>query len=206
MPSEETMPNLFMGLDGEMSSADLDAGGRLIQIGLAVGTAPQDWITELIGWDEGEFVAEAKAMEVHGITRETILAAPRAPEVDERLSAWCVDRGGRGDRRSIVAVGWNVGAFDLPFVRHALPQTFALFSRRSADLNAICFALGNALTLSGSRPSWTGFRRMAKRQAEQALEKLGIEPAWHDAGYDALAGLLSFLWLREMVGWRAAEQ
>ena len=74
------MANVFIGLDGEMTSADLDAGGRLIQIGLAVGTESDDRITELIGWDDGEFVAEDKAMAVHGIPVETILAAPRPPE------------------------------------------------------------------------------------------------------------------------------
>ena len=136
-------------------------------------------------------------MAVHGIPREAIVAAPRAPEVDERLYEWCLRHGGRVDKRKLVTVGWNVGAFDLPFVRQALPKTFTLLSRRSADLNAICFALGGAVTIGGSRPGWTGFRRMSKRHAEQALTKLGIEPAWHDAGYDALAGLLSFLWLRE---------
>lgn len=193
------MANIYLGLDGEMTCADLAAGGRLIQIGLAVGTGDDERITELIGWDEGEFFAEEKAMEVHGIPVETILAAPRAPEVDERLYAWCLAHGGKADKRKLVTVGWNVGAFDLPFVQQALPKTFSLLSRRSADLNAICFALGGMLDLGGSRPAWTGFRRMSKRHAEQSLTKLGIEAAWHDAGYDALAGLLSFEWLREAV-------
>jgi len=193
------MPNVYMGLDGEMTCADLAAGGRLIQIGLAVGTDRDERITELIGWDEGDFFAEEKAMEVHGIPVETILAAPRPPEVDERLYEWCLAHGGKADKRKLITVGWNVGAFDLPFVQHALPKTFSLLSRRSADLNAICFALGDTLTVSGSRPAWTGFRRMSKRVAERSLEKLGVEAAWHDAGYDALAGLLSFQWLREAV-------
>jgi hypothetical protein len=194
------MPNIFMGLDGEMTSPDLGAGGRLIQIGAAVGTAADERITELIGWDEGDFHADPKAMEVHGIPVETIVAAPRAPEVDERLHDWCLAHGARADRRAVISVGWNVGAFDLPFVQHALPKTFGLLSRRSADLNAICFALGDSVDFGGSRPSWTGFRRMSKRHAEEELEKLGIAPAWHDAGYDALAALLSFRWLREVAG------
>ncbi len=193
------MPNVYMGLDGEMTCADLAAGGRLIQIGLAVGTGPEERITELIGWDEGDFFAEEKAMEVHGIPVKTILAAPRPPEVDERLCEWCLDHGGKADKRKLVTVGWNVGAFDLPFVQQALPKTFRLLSRRSADLNAICFALGGTLTVSGSCPAWSGLKRMSKRFAERSLEKLGIEAAWHDAGYDALAGLLSFQWLREAV-------
>ncbi len=193
------MANLIIGLDGEMTCADLHAGGRLIQIGLAVGTEPEDRITELIGWDKGEFVAEEKAMAVHGIPVETILAAPRPAEVDARLYEWCLAHGGHPKKRRLVTVGWNVGAFDLPFVQHTLPQTFSLLSRRSADLNAICFALSGVLPHGGGQPGWTGFRRMSKRAAEEELAKLGIDPAWHDAGYDALAGLLSFRWLQRAI-------
>jgi DNA polymerase III epsilon subunit-like protein len=193
------MANIFMGLDGEMTSADLDQGGKLIQIGLATGTEPEERITELIGWDRDDFFADPVAMAVHGIPEETIVAAPRAPEVDEKLHEWCLAHGGKPEKRKLVTVGWNVGAFDLPFVRHTLPKTFTLLSRRSADLNAICFALGDTVNMGGSRPAWTGFRRMSKRAAEKQLTKLGIDPAWHDAGYDALAGLLSFRWLREAV-------
>jgi DNA polymerase III epsilon subunit-like protein len=190
------MANIFVGLDGEMTSADLSAGGRLIQLGLAFGTEPEERITVLIGWEEGQFLAEPKAMEVHGIPLETILKAPRAPEVDDRLYDFARRNGAKEDRRSLIAVGWNVGTFDLPFVKQALPRTYSLLSRRSVDLNAVCFAFGGALFHSGSRPGWTGFKRMSKRAAEDRMQSLGIDPAWHDAGYDALAGLLALEYLR----------
>jgi hypothetical protein len=193
------MPLTFLGLDGEMTSGDLAAGGRLIQIGLAVGEGGDERVTELIGWDRGDFHADPVAMEVHGIPEATILAAPRADEVDERLFAWCLAHGGSTEKRVLVPVGWNVGAFDLPFVRHTLPRTFRLLSRRTVDLNAVCFTLGGATTVEGSRPKWTGWKRMAKRAAEERLAALGIEPAWHDAGYDALASLAAFRWMRERI-------
>ena len=191
------MPNTFIGLDGEMTAADLSAGGRLIQIGLAVGEGEDDRITALIGWSEGDYFAEPVAMGVHGIPPETIHAAPRAPEVDERLRDWCLVRGATEDRRTLVTVGWNVGAFDLPFVQHCLPRTFALLSRRSVDLNAVCITLGGAAEHGGSRPKWTGWKRMSKRAAEDRLSALGVEPQWHDAGYDALASLFAWEWIRE---------
>ena len=86
------MAHVFLGLDGEMTAADLAAGGRLIQIGLAVGEGEDDRVCELIGWGPGEFTADPTAMAVHGIPEKTILAAPRAEEVDARLSAWCLAR------------------------------------------------------------------------------------------------------------------
>jgi hypothetical protein len=191
------MAHIFTGLDGEMTSADLRAGGRLIQIGLAVGTEPEERFCSLIGWDRGDFVADPTAMLVHGIPEEEIVAAPRPDRVDRDAEEWCLARGASEEKRAMVPVGWNVGAFDLPFVRQALPRTYRLLSRRTVDLNAVCFTLAGVAWLGGSQPRWTGWRRLAKREAEDRLTALGIEPAWHDAGYDALASLVSWRWLRE---------
>ncbi len=182
-----------------MTGADLAAGGRLIQIGLAFGTGPGEWIAERIGWDPGDYAADPRAMAVHGISEQEIRDAPRAEVVDRRLYEWCRAHGGTPEKRRLVAVGFNVGAFDLPFVRDALPETSRLLSRRSVDLNAVCFLLAGTLVHGGSRPSWTGWRRLAKRAAEARLAGEGIEPAWHDAGYDALASLVAFEWLRARV-------
>ncbi|MCU0725666.1 MAG: hypothetical protein MUE73_07745 [Planctomycetes bacterium] len=189
------MPNLYVGLDGEMTAGDPRKGGRLIQIGIATGVAPGERITELIGWSAGEYTAEPKAMAVHGISEATILAAPRGPEVDARLRDWCLARGAAEGRRSMVAVGFNVGAFDLPFVRDTLPLTASLLSRRSVDLNAVCFTLGECLSHGGSRPKWSTWKRLCREAAEKELTAAGIATAWHDAGYDALAALLSWRWL-----------
>jgi DNA polymerase III epsilon subunit-like protein len=194
------MPNLYVGLDGEMTAADPHRGGRLIQIGIATGTGPEERITELIGWDAGDFTADPKAMAVHGIPEEVILAAPRAPEVDAKLRDWLLARGAIDGRRSVVAVGFNVGAFDLPFVRDTLPLTAALLSRRSLDLNAVCFTLGESLAHGGSRPKWNTWKRLSKEAAERDLTAAGIATAWHDAGYDALAALVSWRWLCARIG------
>ena len=187
----------FVGLDGEMTGADIREGAKLVQIGASVGVAPEEQFCSLIGWAPGEYFADPKAMEVHGIPPEEIHAAPRADEVDDRLYEWCLENGGTAEKRALIAVGWNVGTFDMPFVRDALPRTYGLFSRRSADLNAVCFALGRVARHSGSFPSWTAWRRMSKRAAEKELTDLGIGATWHDAGYDAVASLLSWQWLRK---------
>ncbi len=193
------MANRYFGLDGEMTASDLAQGGRLVQIGLATGTEPEDRVAMVIGWAEGEFTADPKAMAVHGISVERILAAPRAREVDQRLAEWCLARGARTDRRAAVAVGWNVGAFDMPFVRDALPMTWALFSRRTVDLNAVCFTLGGSLRLGGSTPKWSTWKRLAKEAAQASLLAAGVAPSWHDAGYDALASLAAWNFLRDRI-------
>ena len=199
------MPNVFLGLDGEMSASDLARGGRLVQIGLAAGTAESDRFVEVIGWAEGEFAADPKAMAVHGIPAERILAAPRAAEVDERAFAFCLAHGGSAAHRTLIAVGWNVGAFDMPFVKDALPRTCSLFSRRTVDLNAVCFTLGGVLRLGGSSPKWNTLKRLAKDAAQAALLAGGTATTWHDAGYDALASLLAWQWLRDRIRQPAAD-
>ena len=75
-------------------------------------------LLELPRGDDAEAVALAdpKAMEVHGIPESEIHAAPRAAEVDSRLHDWCLEHGASEDKRALIAVGWNVGAFDMPFV------------------------------------------------------------------------------------------
>jgi hypothetical protein len=98
-----------------------------------------------------------------------------------------------------VAVGWNVGAFDMPFVRDALPMTCPLFSRRTADLNAVCFTLGGALHLGGSTPKWSTWKRLAKEAAQSSLLAAGVATDWHDAGYDAVASLAAWNWLRDRI-------
>ena len=85
--------------------------------------------------------------------------------------------------------GWNVGAFDLPFVRDTLPGLASLLSRRSVDLNAVCFTLGGTLPYFGSRPKWNTWKRLSKEAAQAELTAISVAPKWHDAGYDALAAL-----------------
>lgn len=195
----------FFGVDGEMSAADLSGGGRLIQVGVVAHTDAAG-VLEADGSDvftsvirpAGEFAWDEEAAAVHGLTVDDVLDAPAAAEVDAALHAWLVARGasptGAG---SVIAVGFNVGSFDLPHLAAVLPRSAALFSRRSVDLNALCFTLDGA-TYAGSVPSWTGWKRMAKRYAEAEIAALSssAEPNAHDAGYDAQLHLFCWRFLR----------
>lgn len=185
----------FHGLDGEMSGSDLAAGHRLIQIGVAVDTAPDgtrlaapDVFSSLVGWPPPDLPWDDRAAAVHGIPRAAVLAAPRARVVDEQLHDWLVERGARADRRvDQVMVGFNVGAFDAPFLAQALPRSHALFSRRYADLNPLCFALGD----------YDAWRARLERTGLDAAARAGRTEGAHDAGTDAVAALAAW---REVEG------
>jgi len=188
----------FIGLDGEMSGADRETGHALIQAGIAIRTDTGDlhMTRHLLNTNHRQ-AWDRKAERIHGIREHDAINAPAAADVDNLLHNWLLEHGATPDRRELIAVGFNVGAFDLPFFRDALPRTMSLISRRSGDLNSLCFALAGW----DPRPNtphprgWEGWKRSAKKAAAHQIRTLGITGAAHDAGYDAAEALLAHEWL-----------
>lgn len=194
------MPLLLFGLDGEMSAANFEDGGRLIQIGLAAHATPDGSIhdtpptfSSLI--NPGTHHWDPRAAAVHGYSPEEVAAAPPAAHVDEQTVAWLQSHGVARDR-SAVPVGFNVGAFDLPHVAAVLPRTARLLARRTVDLNAICFTLAG-MPYQGTPATWSGWKRMASTYAERTIAATtSRSETAHDAGYDALLHLHAWRFLR----------
>lgn len=191
---------LFFGLDGEMSAADVSSGGRLIQIGLAVHTnrkgeendTPPSFGSLI---NPGPCEWNERAAVVHGFTREEIERAPSAETVDSLCIEW-LTKHGLNRARSGIAVGFNVGSFDLPHLSTVLPGTALLFSRRTVDLNAICFTL-EGKRHEGGTPTWSGWKRMASTYAQRAIAERGLSiDMAHDAEYDALLHLFAWRFLK----------
>lgn len=111
------MPARFIGVDGEMTGTDGPGVHQLIQIGVA--TAPDEVFVSDIGYKE--WSENPESMAVHGLSAERIRAARRADVVDAELCGWLGDKV-VGSGRGLIAVGWNVAAFDLPYVRQYLPR------------------------------------------------------------------------------------
>ena len=182
----------YIGLDGEMSGNDVDAGHKLIQIGMAkyvddemvsVGTLLNPGIME---WSE-----EAEA--VHQFPREFIEKNGEDPAmVDEKLADWANPT---KQRRDFVMVGFNVGSFDRAFVKQSLPILFGRFSRRSVDLNSVIF------TLSDTNSQFERIKQAAKEYAFEQMEGMfdGFKNRQHDAEYDAVMSLYCFEYLRNVI-------
>lgn len=203
---------VYVGLDGEMTgSGSRDRKNvahkeyQLIQIGLAtmemqppspyhtLGVfAPETLKTYVsdIGFDKWN--SQPRAMEVNKFTPERIRAGPRPSAVDAAACVWLDGRVGAG-RRDLHAVGWNVGSFDMPFVREYLPNLGDRFSYRSVDLNSILYSVADA------DDEYRELKSRAKSGAEDELRALGIPPNHHDAGYDAANALMAFKLLREKI-------
>lgn len=187
---------LLIGLDGEMSDSEIDKGAVLIQIGVC--DEHDNTFESLIGYSPGWYQTE-KASSVHKIPDEDILAAPRADQVDRSLHRWLEDRLEEAQARHehtgirpFIPVGWNVGNFDMPFVRAFLPESSGLISRRSLDLNALCYSFEDArVTYQGERRSFDKWKKLAQDYAGNVLD----EDNWHNALFDARAALEAYTFL-----------
>lgn len=179
----------FLGVDIETTGSDFTDRIKTIQIGV-FDTETGDLFRSDIGWPEGLFDMVPEATAIHGFTIGRILKAPSAHEVDEHLSRWMAEHGVTEKRG--VAIGFNVGGFDLPFVRRDLPEASRRLSYRSADLNAICFALAAAKGLS-----WMSVKETVKKEARlEASIRTTLQP--HDAAYDAMEAVYAY---RCLVRW-----
>jgi len=190
--------NLYIGLDGEMSSSELAEGGKLIQIGVST----EEGLSFSYTMNPGECQWSEVAFGVHGITLESLQLCPPPSEIDEDLYEDLLIMGADPRHRGrTIPVGFNVGAFDMPFVKDSLPKTYSLFSRRTVDLNALCFALDYSLDngMPMKAETWK------KRAKAYAIEKIGTENQ-HDAGWDSLMHIYCFEYLRGVMGNKRRSQ
>ena len=186
------MSFLFIGLDGEMSSSELAEGGKLIQIGLSTA----EGINRSYTMNPGPCQWSEQAEAVHGLSLELLQSCRSPVEVDADLYEFLIALGADTKRRGkTIPVGFNVGAFDMPFVKDSLPKSYSLFSRRTVDLNAICFALDykeeNGMPVKAE--TWK------KKAKDYAIEKIGMENQ-HDAGWDSLMHIYCFEYLKGVIG------
>lgn len=182
----------YIGIDGEMSGTDIDAGHKLIQIGLAKYINGQ---VASIGYliNPGEMAWSLQAEEVHQFSKEYINKYGLSPEsVDIASSTWANPS---TQKRDFVMVGFNVGSFDRPFVKQTLPLLYEKFSRRSVDLNSLIFSMSDTNSQ---------FERIKARSKEYAFHKMegmfqGFSNRQHDAEYDAVMSLYCFEYLRGLI-------
>lgn len=171
----------FVGLDIETTGSGGPEVYKMIQIGVAIRDGPL--FRQDIGWETWNETEEAKA--VHGITRERILAAPPAYHVDGFLKGF-LESSLPGTTGRLIPVGWNVGSFDMPFVRAQLPQSAKRFSYRSVDLNSVCYTAALLLEVDPK-----DLKDEAKRDSRERI----TDSHPHDAGYDAQAALIEWDYL-----------
>jgi len=145
-------------------------------------------------WDPDAFKVhgiERELLETEGKTRATI-SAEAVAFIVQHSKTW------HGERK---LVGWNVGSFDAPFLRQYFPGIALKLSYQSADLNAVCFAISEA--------NGDGYRDIKRAAQEYGGERARVlfgtdsPDTWklHDAGYDAIAALGAWDYLKERIAY-----
>lgn len=193
---------IFIGLDFETTGLSHEASAP-IEIGIATEDGLMydsliggwKWENEPNDYEERQYEWSNEAEEIHGITKGDLSRAPSVFKADTFCTSFirrCVGI----EPKKIIAVGWNIAAFDFPFLREYLPQTANSMSYRSVDLNALLFGITQAGTLLDNRGRpWT-YYSLKSFVKDQAAEYISMEldraEAWHSAGYDALASIYAY--------------
>lgn len=175
---------IFAGLDIETTGVDINKGHRLIQIGVAFEGGPK------IAYDvrpTGDLTISAEALEVNNFTLKRIGEAEPTHIVDDRLSADLRKAGYK--LGSITPVGWNVGGFDMCFVKKELPKSAEFFSYRTLDLTGIAMMY--------ELRTGKGYRDLKDEFAAKTKAVLGRDER-HDALYDAEAALVVMKLFKEL--------
>jgi DNA polymerase III epsilon subunit-like protein len=182
----------YIGLDGEMSGVDINNGHKLIQIGLAK-IVDGEMISTSALLNPGKMSWSEEAEKVHLFSRSKIEKEGLDPKsVDHQLADWVSVK---PDRQRTIAVGFNVGSFDMPFLSQSLPVLKSRLSRRSVDLNSILFAMSS--TDGQFQKIKKGSKDYAKNKMESMFE--GFKNREHDAEYDAVMSLYCFEYLRSLI-------
>lgn len=188
-----------IGVDLERSGPHGDPAHRPIQVGLAVFAGPHDpepgdpapavlLFRQDIGWPDLHLDPQAAA--VHGFNARRVAAGRPADDVDRLAALW--QQTSVADARG-VPVGWDVGRADLPDFARYLPHTAAQHTHWSIDLHGV---LAGTSHLIDPHRSLFAVKQEAQRYAAERLAADGWDLTWHDAGFDAAAGLLALHWLR----------
>jgi len=184
---------IFAGLDGEMTGSRVEQH-QLIQIGLAL--SEDEVFCSRISWQSFEF--DPEALEVIGVTEDEVRQGPTAEQVDDELVQWLKNKGIA--EHSIIPVGWEVAAFDKPFIRKTLPKFYNYLHFHSVELNSVIYTFADVMPYQGTRPNSATWKKMAKVIATFNLKcETAKWPKSHDAGEDAVMGLITWKWLKNII-------
>lgn len=197
------MSRTYVGIDCEMTGTDW-ASYKLIQVGFTIDARVESKCFKSdIGWTDYAYMRESLA--VNRFTLERIEAGPPVATVEAKLIEWLEEMG--LEEADIIPVGFGVRTFDMPFIAatfsgeamkyfirpkpRGLPSDASPYLYRCCDLTD--YTLGIASNMDRSQRKLYGemaWKRAGKEYSKRELEKVGVEPDWHDALYDARAALL----------------
>ena len=176
----EGMPIIPLGLDLETSSTE-QHNGVILSIGLydpsGTNWGGRHFYTEIRYTQPIPICAEA--MRVNKL-KTTLLDNPNLPtleEAEEKVLWWI--RKNHSKPYSYIPVGFNVGSFDMAFIKVHMPRLHALFGYRSVDLNSLLIA-----EAVNRKSHLIELKKWYKKKAESSALRI-CQDGPHNALFDA---------------------
>jgi oligoribonuclease (3'-5' exoribonuclease) len=179
--------NIFyiIGLDIETSSSDLNYG-EILQLGVSYKINEEYYSTEYniffdkLIWHDLNWSKESE--NVHKITKKSLT---KNKDTYDSVQSKIINllNNTFGEESIIVPVGFNVGSFDLQFIKSKMPILYKRLSYRVIDLNSLF------LYKSLSNYDYNEFIEIKKNAKLDIIESLS-EKKEHNASYDAMLALL----------------
>lgn len=179
--------NIFyiIGLDIETSSSDLSYG-EILQLGVAYKINDEYYTTEYnlffdkSIWHDKNWSKESE--NVHKITKKSLT---KNKDTYDSVQSKIINLLNKtfGERSIIIPVGFNVGSFDLQFIKSKMPILYSRLSYRVIDLNSLF------LYKSLNSFDFNEFIEI-KNNAKLDIAKNLSEKKEHNASYDAKLALL----------------
>lgn len=179
----------FIGLDIETSGTDVNVHS-LLQIGVYDSVSKDTFVADVRPPSDAVFHPEAMA--VNGISQDRMQKAYLPGRIDEMLYEWLAVRGLIGNH--VHVIGFNVGSFDMLFVRKTFLVVGAKLSYRTVDLNSILFALDQA-----GVGDFDSLKHEAKAYGARHVTGPVGARGWHDAGFDAVASYFAWVYLKNLI-------
>lgn len=176
---------IYMGLDIETTGTSPQS--ELIQIGLYIDDDTK-YVSDV--GHRGNFHWEPKAFEVNSFTFERIWDGPPAFEVDSALETFLLElcKEYSVSTWQFIPVGFNVGSFDIAFVRKTFPLFFTLLGYRTIDLNALLLA---------SYADEVSYKQRKEDIKATVIPEIQSSGKLHDALYDAELAIRFLAYWRE---------
>jgi len=175
----------IVGLDIETSSSDINYG-EILQLGVSYKINEEYYTNEYnlffdkSIWHDKNWSKESE--NVHKITKKSLTKNKETYDSVQRKIINLLNNS-FGEESIIVPVGFNVGSFDLQFIKSKMPILYSRLSYRVIDLNSLF------LYKSLSNYDYNEFIENKKNTKLDIIESLS-ENNEHNASYDAKLALL----------------
>lgn len=176
---------ILVGLDIETTGTDSNKDHRLIQIGIASIDGLR-LVKDVC--PSGNINIQQETLDINKFSIKRIGEGVPTKDCDLLLTEALQAAGYR--ENSLTPVGWNVGAFDMVFIKKELPKTASFFTYRTLDLTA--------LALMYELKTGKSYRELKDVFHEKIAQKLGRNER-HDALYDAEAALEAVVLFKDLV-------